>query len=155
MPSIEIICVDQSEPISFFNLPFAVEAENKLVSHRSPSPLFQADFNELCGCIYHLGNPSLRDPNASGCYTAYELLSKEKETEWWDIIHFNAEFIPHIRGLVQQLLLASPSGKVLFTSDYQFGPNAKRYKRPLTSERFWQQHDEKKLKMNALYQLKL
>lgn len=155
MPSIEIICINQTEPIQFLNLPFAVEAESKLASHRSPSPLFQPDFDELRGCIYHLGNPSLRGPAASGRYTAYKLLSKEKGTEWWDIIHFSAEFVPSIRVLVEQLLAASPTGKVLFTSDYQFGPDAKRYKRSLTLERFWQHHDEKKLKMNALYPLKL
>ena len=154
MPSIEIICVEQTEPIQLPDLPFAVEAENKLASHRSPSPLFQPDFNELSGCSYHLGNPALRNPATCGCYTAYELLSKDKGTEWWDIIHFAPEFAPSVRVLLEQLLSASPSSKVLFTSDYQFGPNAKRYKRPLALERFWQLHDEKKLSMNALYPLK-
>ena len=155
MPSIEIVCVNQIEPTKFLNPPFAIEAENKLVSHRTPSPLFQPDFNEMRGCIYHLGNPSSRDPTFSGYYTAHELLSKDSEIDWWDIIHFYGDFVPFIKVLLKQLLQSSPVGKVIFTSDYQFGPNVKRYKRPITLENFWQQHDENKLRMNALYQLKL
>lgn len=157
VPSIEIICVDQIEPIGFGDLPFAVVAEDRLISHRTPSPLFQADFDDLKGCIYHLGNPDLRDPDVSKCYTAFELLSKEHNTEWWYWVHFAPEYaegIRGIRGILEQLLIASPSGTVLFTSDYQFALDAKRYKRPLTLERFWRLHDERKLKMNALYKLK-
>ena len=155
MPSIEIVCVDQIESTKFLNPPFAVEAEKKLVSHRTPSPLFQPDFDELHGCIYHLGNPYLRDPTSLGCYTAYELLTKDTELGIGNLIHFKVEFVPFVKVLLAQLLKSSPVGKVIFTSDYQFGPNVKRYKRPITLETFWQQHDENKLRMNALYQLKL
>jgi len=154
MPSIEIICVDQTEPLEFKKLPFTVEAETQLISHRSPSPLFQAEFDDLKGCIYHLGSPALRDPTFNHYYTAYDLLSKKRGTEWWDIIHFSPKFVPSIKVFLGQLLAASPANRILFTSDYQFGPDAKRYKRPITLEKFWQLHDEKKLKMNALYPLK-
>jgi hypothetical protein len=44
MPTIEIVCVAQTEPLDFSNLPFAIIAENKLSSHRG---LFQSDFNKL------------------------------------------------------------------------------------------------------------
>ena len=153
MPSIEIICVDQARPTKFQASPFALEAENKLVSHRCPAPLFQPELDTLRGCIYHLGNPALRDPAVLGCYTAYELLSKERGTEWWEIIHFSPEYVLCIKVLLEQLLAASPGNRVLFTSDYQFGPDAKIHQRPVTLEEFWRLHDDKKLQMNALYPL--
>lgn len=154
MPSIEIVCVDQTEPTSFLNAPFAVESESKLVSHRSPSPLFQPDFDVLRGCIYHLGNPSSRDPTFTGYYTAYKLLTGDAESCVWNIVYFKIEFVPFIKMFLAQLLQNSPVGKVIFTSDYQFGPNEKRYKRVITLDMFWQLHDKNKLKLNALYQLK-
>jgi len=56
MPSIEIISVQQKSPSDFGEMPFAVSVEKELVSHRSPS-LFQNDFNQMRGYIYHLGKP--------------------------------------------------------------------------------------------------
>ena len=145
MPSIEIICVGQAKPIDFFDLPLAVAAEDSLISHRSPAPLFQADFDELSGCIYHLGNPRLRDPDAPGPYIASELL-----TTWWKVIHFKPEFVPPVRRILQELLAASPEGRLLFTSDYQFGPSVYRYARPIGLETFWKRHDTKRLRANSL-----
>jgi hypothetical protein len=59
VPSIEIICIDQVDPIDFNDLPFAVESGAEIKSHRIPRPLFARDFAGLKGCIYHLGNPDL------------------------------------------------------------------------------------------------
>ncbi len=142
MPSVEIVCIGQPEPIVFENMPFRIDAENRLVSQRTPSPLFQTDFDLLTGCIYHLIKQS------RGACTAVELLDA-----WWEELRFKPEYVPNIQQILSELLTASPEGKVLFTSDYQFGPNTKRYKRPLTLGNFWALHAEGKLRANALYPL--
>jgi hypothetical protein len=148
MPSIEIVCLGQSEPSDFSGLPLAVEAEDQLLSHRSPRPLFQADFDQVRGCIYHLGSPRLKDPGAPGAYTASDLL-----TEWWEALRFKSEFVPHVQHLLRELLAASPEGELLFTSDYQFGPVVRRYRRPLTLKTFWRRHEAWRLRANALYRI--
>jgi hypothetical protein len=148
LPSVEIICVGQDKPSDFSELPLAVASENRLKSHRSPAPLFQVDFDRLQGCIYHLGSPRLRNPDASGVYTAGDLL-----TEWWHIIHFKPEFVSYIRRILEDLLADSPEGRLLFTSDYQFGPSVYRYKRPIRLETFWKRHDTRRLRTNSLVQI--
>ena len=75
MPSIEIVCIGQAKPVDRSSYPFAVEADLELVSHRSPAPRFQTDFEALSGVIYHLGNPGLKVRTRSP-YFAYELLSE-------------------------------------------------------------------------------
>ncbi len=54
MPSLEIVCVGQPEPTVFEDMPFRIAAENKLLSQRTPPLSFQADFDALNSCIYHL-----------------------------------------------------------------------------------------------------
>ena len=151
MPSIEIVCIGQSEVSDFNNLPFRLFAEDHLASHRSPHPLFQPEFDTLQGCIYHLCNPDRG-------YSAYDLLTPgpeedDLEREWWACIYFLPAFAPSVRMILAELLNASPVGKVVFTSDYQFGPKVRHYKRPLTLARFWELHNARKLHMNALYPL--
>ena len=148
LPSVEIICIGQTTPINFSELPLAIEVENCLKSHRSPNPLFQSDFDQLNGCIYHLRNPRLRDPYAKGFYTAYELL-----TECWKIVHFKPLFVPFIHHILQELLAASPDGRLLFTSDYQFGTRVHRYIRPVGLQTFWKRHDARRLRINSIVQI--
>lgn len=146
MPSVEIICIGQAEPSDFSDLPFAVAAENRLESHRSPKPLFQPDFDRLLGCIYHLGNPRLKKPGARGAYTASDLLE-----DGWEVIHFKPRYVPYVQRLLRELLAASPEGRLLFTRDYPFGPKTRRYQRPLTRSTFWKRHAARRLHTNALY----
>jgi len=47
MPSIEIVCLGQLAPSDFSHLPFAVKSSAKLKSDRSPTPLFQPDFESM------------------------------------------------------------------------------------------------------------
>lgn len=142
MPSVEIVCVGQPEPTAFEDMPFRIDAENRLLSQRTPSPLFQADFDTLNGCIYHLIKQS------KGACTAVELLDA-----WWGELQFKPEYIPHLHRILSELLASSPEGKVLFTSDYQFGPKRRRYKRPISLDKFWTLHAAGKLWANALYPL--
>ena len=142
MPSVEIVCVGQLEPIVFEKMPFRIDAENKLRSQRTPKPLFQADFDALNGCIYHLIKQS------RGACTACDLLDV-----WWEELRFKPEYVPDIDHILNELLAASPEGKVLFTSDYQYGPDPRCYKRPLTLDKFWALHTGGKLWANSLYPL--
>lgn len=141
MPSIEIICVEQVEPLRFVGLPFEVYAETKLVSHRKPSPLFQSDFDTMSGCIYHI-------IQQGGGWNAGNLLNG------WEKLLFEDDTAPYIKKLLEVLLQASPVHRLIFTSDYQFGPRVKRYKRPFTLTKFWEAHDAEKLHLNALYPLR-
>jgi hypothetical protein len=149
MPSIEVICVNQLEPIYFIDLPFRVQAEKELIAHRSPYPLFQSDFDGLKGCIYHLLE--------EGGITAYELL----ERDWYDDdgnsngLEDNLEFIeevaPYVHSMLETLLKSSPVKQVLFTSDYQFGPKPAKRFAPIPFAKFWELHDIGKIRMNAAY----
>ena len=150
MPTIEIVCVGQAEPSTFDGLPFAVRAERQLVSHRA---LFQPDFDALQGCIYHLGNPAFRGRESEGFF-AYELVWKTLP-EYGAVgpLRFNNEYVPHVRVIIEELLTASPVGRVIFSSDWQFGPDEVRRFSPVSEERFWQMHDAGGLRFNALYEV--
>ena len=151
MPSLEIICIDQDEPISFSNLPFDLEAESSLRSHRSPKPLFQADFDKLQGCIYHVLE--------RGGTTVYELLKRD----WYnpdgstngreENVEFLPEIAPSIYEVLQILLANSPASRILFTTDYQFGPEIVQRFGPMSLEAFWKLHNSGCLRMNSLYKL--
>ncbi|MCA1566130.1 MAG: hypothetical protein LC803_10930 [Acidobacteria bacterium] len=150
MPTIEIVCVGQTEPSAFDGLPFAVEAEGRLVSHRA---LFQPDFDALQGSIYHLGNPAFRGRGGQEFF-AFELVWEAlPEHGGAGPLKFNDEYVPHVRMLFEQLLVASPVGRVTFSSDWQFGPDEARRFSAISSDRFWQMHDACELRFNALYEV--
>ena len=154
MPSIELICVDQKEPLQFSDFPFAICAEQQLNSYRSPS-LFQRDFENLRGCIYHLGNPGFDDPNHEGLYFAYELLSERcRDNIPPRFLEFAPEFLPAIFDLIGLLLAASPAQLVIFTTDWQCGPKSARRYRQIGEQTFWQRHANLKLHLNALYPIR-
>lgn len=142
MPSVEIVCIGQPEPSIFEEMPFRIDAENKLISQRTPSPLFKSDFDALNGCIYHLIKQS------RGACTAVDLLD-----EWWEAIRFKPEYVPYVQQILASLLASSPEGRVLFTSDYQYGPDERRYKRPICVSKFWALHTAGNVRANALYML--
>ena len=152
MPSIEIICIGQASPLALRSLSFAVEAESRLLSHRGPRPRFQHDFDQLKGCIYHLGNPSLRVAPTAGAFLAYELLSEaSREAEPPSFLEFAAEHEADANKVLAILLQASPDGRLLFTSDWQFGPPGSRRCEPVALPEFWRLHEERALLLNAAY----
>jgi hypothetical protein len=154
MPSIELICVGQHEPSQLPAFPFAVCAEPRLVSHRSPS-FFQRDFDQLRGCIYHLGSPCCDDSGYEGPFFAYELLSERcRDSIPSRFLEFAPKFLPGIFDLVGLLLAASPVSLLIFTTDWQWGPaSARRYRR-ITERTFWQRHANRKLRLNGLYPIR-
>lgn len=151
MPSLEIVCVGQHSAIPVDDLPFAVECSTTLVSHRRPS-LFQADFDQLQGCIYHLGNPALKHPGAPGAFFAWDLLSPECQGQENELfLHFAEKHASGVRILLEKLLGSSPRRRVIFTSDHQFGPPSPLRSSEISLENFWKLHDARRLRMNALY----
>ncbi|BCM89794.1 hypothetical protein IAD21_01642 [Abditibacteriota bacterium] len=146
MPTIEIICLHQVNPLEFPEFSFALESGSEPVSHRN---LFYDEFKTLNGCIYHLGNPYLRETKER-TFFAYQLLEGSCVAE--GRLKFLPQFNPEIQRLFIDLLEASPIQTLIFSSDYQFGPNkVRRYKRPFTYEKFWQNHEAGQLWLNARY----
>jgi hypothetical protein len=147
MPTIEIICLEQESSHNFGDLSFALFSEDEVITHRG---LFYDELKLLKGCIYHLGNPGMRDLDLDGCW-AGQLLTWLGE----GFLQFKPEFVGEVQMVVETLLEDSPINQLIFLSDYQFGPpTIRRYQRPLTLQTFWQKHDAEKLWMNARYFLK-
>ena len=152
MPSIEVVCFDQATPTEFSHLPFAVEASTTITSHRRPTSLFAKDFAALRGCIYHLGNPSLKTAHEQRTFFAYDLIADHmKEVECPDVLQFNMTFEEAVHDLLASLLSSSPVQRLLFTSDWQFGPKQPFRSEAVTLEYFWELHDSGRLRLNAAY----
>jgi hypothetical protein len=152
MPSIEIACIGALRaPPPPEGLSFAVEFELGLRSHRGPAPRFKLDFDETSGALYHIGNPLPADPR-SGAFTAYMLLSTDsRDADPPLFLEFAPEHRASVRDLLFWLLQLSPSGQLLFTSDWQFGPDTTERHPALTLASFWKLHDSRQLHLNALY----
>jgi hypothetical protein len=149
MPSIEIVCIGQQKPCEFRDWPFAIDCGPDLISHRGPMPLFQADFDQLTGCIYHLGNPGCTTPEYAGMFFAYELIQDDEETV--GCLRFSTSFVDSIRLLLRRLMDASPCGKIFFTTDWQFGPDRITRGGEILLTEFWTMHDAGDLRLNGCY----
>lgn len=153
MPSIEIVCIAQVEPLDCAHYPFAVESSSVLKSHRGPTPRFQSHFDRLVGVIYHLGNPQLKG-RAEGGFFAYELLSdRSRSAELISALEFRAEVAGPVFALLDRLIAASPESRILFTSDWQFGPDHARHVGPVSVGRLRELHDTNALILNTAYEV--
>ena len=151
MPSIEVACIGLDQPLEPPNTTFAVVFEPGLKSHRSPSPRFQSDFDSLSGSLYHLGSPEF-EGTSGGPFFAYDVLSQpSRHTEQPRFLEFAPEHVESARILISWLLDASPVGRILFTSDWQFGPSWAKRSRPLSVSEFWRLHDTQELLLNTAY----
>jgi hypothetical protein len=152
MPSIEVACIGAVRaPPPPEGLSFAVEYEVGLKSHRGPTPKFQRDFDDTSGALYHIGNSLPADPR-SGAFTAYFLLSADcRDADPPLVLEFAPEHQASAHNLLSWLLRLSPIGQLLFTSDWQFGPDSIERHSPLTLASFWKLHDARQLHLNALY----
>jgi hypothetical protein len=150
MPSIEIACLDLSTPLLPAPASFAIACEPGLKSHRSPSSRFQADFDRLQGSLYHIGNPNLA--HDTGAFFAFEVLSEvSRRVEPPSFLEFGDAHLESARNLLRWLLEISPSGLILFTSDWQFGPDWSRRFEQFSLAEFWALHDSRELLLNASY----
>ena len=151
VPTIEIACVALESPLEPPATSFAVAYEAGLKSHRTLKPRFQLAFDCLAGSLYHLGSPQFAGSN-TGPFFAYEVLSEEsRHAEPPSFLEFAPEHLESARELLAWLLKASPEGKLLFTSDWQFGPAPARRFDAVGLDEFWQLHDSQNLRLNAAY----
>ena len=154
MPSIELVCVDQSEPLEFADLPFALSIDREPVSHRT-RPLFQRELSGLRGVMYHIGNPQCAQLDYHGAFFAYEVLSQEsRHSQRRRFFEVAPEFREGFCRLVRKLLDASPVHSVFFYTDWQFGPTRSFRGGVISEHSFWNQHDTHQLKLNACYTIK-
>jgi hypothetical protein len=152
MPSIEIACVGLHQGRMPPRTTFDIAYDAGLASHRVPSR-FQRDFDATAGSMYHLGNPG-QNTASSGAFTAYELLSSECHAQDPPVfLEFGQSHVQSLKELLLWLLNASPTGRLLFTSDYQFGPDGATRFGPVSPTEFWNLHDSRQLRMNALYSM--
>jgi hypothetical protein len=151
MPSIEIVAVNQLHPTDFSHLPFAVVSETTLRSHRTPSSKFQHYFDKLSGVIYHLGNPDLKVDSKGRCFFAYKLLSRPSQEMDESFLEFAEPYRPHVAAMLEQLMRDSSVQRVIFTSDWQLGPDWVKHEPPIALDEFWRLHDSHHLLLNALY----
>jgi hypothetical protein len=152
MPSIELVCIDQSEPLTFSDMPFALVVDRQLVSHRTPQPLFKRELSHLRGCMYHIGNPQCAGSDYRGAFFAYEVLSSEsRERQRRRFFEIAPEFREGFRRLLRMLLNASPVHSVFFYTDWQFGPTRAFRGGVISESAFRQQHDTHQLRLNACY----
>ena len=152
MPSIELICEDQDSPIEFPDMPFAIKAERELISHRYPSR-FQEQFDRLNGCIYHLGNPEKKDPQSPGFYFASELLDEEFMYGDEGVLKFSQQYRNDVESLMRKLMDLSPIHRLVFTCDYQSGPEETIDGGEVMLTEFWEKHDHNQLRINAIYRV--
>jgi hypothetical protein len=151
MPSIEIAAIGMTVPLAPPPTSFAVVYEAGLKSHRSQPSRFQEDFDGLSGCLYHLGHPSLKGVE-DRVFFGYELLSeRSRETDPPSIFEFAVDHTDSAKELLMWLLKSSPQGKLLFTSDWQFGPEETRRFEATSIEEFWRLHDSARLVLNSAY----
>ncbi len=152
MPSIEIVAIAQQCPSKVDDLPFAAMADFTLKSHRSQSR-FQGDFDRLSGIMYHLGNPGLKTDHAGRRFFAYQLLSPASRKVESSFLEFAAEYRAAAQMFFEELLHNSPVGKLVFTSDWQFGPEWIKYEPELSLSEFWRLHDSHLIQLNAFYSI--
>lgn len=148
-PLLEIACLGLTEPAPIRASGLVVQAEKGLRS-QSLAPRFQGELDGLQGCLYRLGQPL----EGSGVASAYELLSAASREAFPPSA---LEFAPAHRAAVERLLeeiqSASPEGRVLFTSDWQYGPEWAHRFGPLTLREFWSLHATRHLYLNTAYEI--
>lgn len=147
MPTIELISVGCREvpQLPCYNS-FAYKAETKLITHRS---LFQGIFDTLDGIIVHLANKDCEGEKYYGWFAGDIMHWEESNSP----LVFLPDALADIRNLMIRLLAASPSGTLIFSTDYQFGGD-RTIAGEIGFDDFFRLHGKKALRYNTLYYLK-
>jgi hypothetical protein len=66
-------------------------------------------------------------------------------------LEFAQLHVAAVRALLEWLLRHSPDRNLLFTSDWQFGPEGTQRFGAITLTAFWKLHDSRRLMLNAAY----
>ena len=130
--------------VSSRSLPFKVVLSQPPCSHRGSASLWQRDFARDGGTLVHIGDPTVSEER--GRFWAYEMLEEIECRRYRILPNYKRPFFL----LIENLLGQSKAGKLLLTSDMQFGPQAFRYKRPLRVVAAEKIHDRYGLRLNSL-----
>ena len=169
MPTIEIVSINAEEiRINQADFEVAIIKENKIESHRG---LFCDLLRQQNGVIIHIGNPDFKYEKEGG-YFADEIIdwdfepteiflpefdendaADNKGTNQQIKFKFLKQYIPDIDKLLKIALGNSPTKKVYFLTDYQFGPEDGKTEILYTLMDFWTQHDNDGLRLNTLYEM--
>jgi hypothetical protein len=148
-PLVEIACLGLAEPAPIRACGLVVQAEAGLRS-QSLAPRIQDDLDRLHGCLYRLGQPL----DGSGAVSAYELLSPaSREAFPPSALEFAPAHRAAVERVLEEILAASPEGRMLFTSDWQYGPEWAHRFGPLTLPEFWSLHATRHLYLNTAYEI--
>ena len=102
--------------------------------------------------MYHLGNPGLKDSTGHRFFFAYDLLRPAcRQRHPALFLEFDPRFEAAVRDLLQLLIQASPEKRLVFTTDWQFGPRRLTRGGELTVSEFWQWHAKRSLRLNGCY----
>jgi hypothetical protein len=75
----------------------------------------------VSGSLYHLGNNELS--GLGGAFFASDLLSLEsRDADAPTFLEFAQSHVASVHSLLDWLIRNSPDSRLLFTSDWQFGP---------------------------------
>jgi hypothetical protein len=164
MPTIEIVSVNATD-IGLTQLDFqvAIIEEYKLEGHRS---LFYDHLLQYQGTIVHIGNPDFRTDKDNGFFAGHlidwEIDSKRtiiipQGTETGKNQQYQFKFLDYFRADIEKILEValdrSPDRRVLFLTDYQFGPETAEFEIIYTIMDFWSLHDKDGLRFNTLYEM--
>lgn len=165
MPTIEIASINAAQlDLKQADFEVAIIEENKLESHRG---LFNYILQEHDGSIIHIGNPEFKQQN-NGIFFAGDIIDWDVNTaadyiiipnaddtgaNQQDIFKFLDKFRQDIDRLLRIALDKSPTKRVFFLTDYQFGPEKEQTEILYTINDFWEKHDTEGLRFNKLYEM--
>ena len=151
MPSIEVLCVGLSATKPIPETSFAVLCDPSCQSHRGPTPRFQADFDRLGGVLFHVGNADLAG-EPDGSFFAYDILSDaSRGADPRTFLELAPAHVASAQRFLDWPLASSPSGQIVFTSDWQFGPDWTHRFDALDLTEFWRRHASRELLLNSAY----
>jgi hypothetical protein len=152
MPTIEIVSINAIElQLIQDDFDIAIIEENKLNSHRS---LFFNFLQQNKGVIIHIGNPELKKEKETGFFGGQIIdWNFEPEEETQCRFKFLEKHKNDIDRLLKIALEKSPIKKILFLTDYQFGPEKESIELINTITNFWERHDNEGIEFNKLYEM--
>jgi len=144
MPTIEIVSLRTTGlEINQDDFNIAIIEENVLESHRG---LFFDFLSKQKGTIIHIGNPDLKN-NKDGGFFAGDLINWEFEDSSFDekqkglnaseknswanqdfLFQFKIDFKNEVETLMEIAINKSPTHKIFFLTDYQFGSEKAEFK---------------------------
>jgi len=164
MPTIEIVSIGADRlGLNQNDFDIAIIEENKLISHRG---LFYDFLKKQNGIIVHIGNPEFKGNN-NGMFFAGQIIDWDFEPGFIEIPDFDKgetgsnqnfkfrfllDYQIEIAKIINIGLQKSPTKKLYFLTDYQFGPESATTKEICIKD-FWIQHDNEGLEWNVLYKL--